>query len=88
MRNVYYVEVTDTFGGEANYRWVHRFKVTASTERGAMRKIDRRLHYSGGVRKDYDTGDIQRWVWRNACVCAFVEWYDDQAPQMQRAETI
>jgi erythromycin esterase-like protein len=40
------------------------------------------------VHKDYDTGDMQRWVWRNACVCAFVEWYDDQNARMQRAQAI
>ena len=81
-KNIYFVEVTDTFGGEANYSWVHRFKVHANTERGAMRKLSNRLAYGGGVCKDMDTGDMQRWVWRKACVCAFVEGYEDQAERM------
>ena len=88
MKNLYFVEVTDTFGGEANYTWVHRFKVHANTERGAMRKIERRLPWAGGVRKDLDTGDMQRWNWRNAAVCAFVEGYEDQAEHMMRVESI
>jgi len=88
MKKLYFVEVTDTFGGEANYCWVHRFKVSATTERGAMRKVERRLPYSGGVYKDMDTGDMQRWNWRNACVCAFVEHYDDQSARMFNVESI
>ena len=31
----FHIEVTDTFGGEANYCWVKRFKVTAKSELGA-----------------------------------------------------
>jgi len=87
MKNEYFVEVTDTFGGEANYAWVHRFRVLASTERGAMRKVATRFGY-GGTTKDYDTGDIQRWVWKNACLCAFVERYDDQAEHVRSVESI
>jgi hypothetical protein len=72
-RRAYNIEVTDTFGGEANYSWVHRFMVHAQTTRGAMRIISNLLPYAGGVRKDYSTGDMERWVWRKACVCAFIE---------------
>jgi len=88
MHNIYFIEVTDTFGGESNYSWVHRFKVHASTKRGAMRKVERQLGYAGGVSKDYDTGDMQRWNWNKACVCAFVEEYEDQAEHMMRVESI
>jgi hypothetical protein len=88
MKEIFFVEVTDTYGGEANYSWVHRFKVHASTPRGAMRKVERHMPYAGGVKKDLDTGDMQRWVWRTACVCAFVEGYTDQAEHMMRVESI
>ena len=88
MKKLYFVEVTDTFGGEANYGWVHRFKVSATTERGAMRKITNRLPYSGGVYKDMDTGDMQRWNWRTACVCAFVEAYWGQSEDTLSVESI
>lgn len=86
--NIYFVEVTDTYGGEANYSWVHRFKVHANTERGAMRKVSNRLPYSGGVRKDMDTGGMQRWIWRSACVCAFLEGYEDQAEHVLSVESL
>ena len=36
MKNYYIVEITDTFGGEANYCWVKRFAVKAKTIQGAM----------------------------------------------------
>jgi hypothetical protein len=31
---------------------------------------------------------MQRWNWRTACVCAFVEDYDDQSARMLRVESI
>ena len=81
MKDIFFVEVTDTFGGEANYCWVKRFKVHANTERGAMRKVAKQMGYGGGVKKDWDTGDLSRWNWRSACMCAFVQgyenWYSD-----------
>ena len=68
MKNHYFIEMTDTFGGEANYCWVNRFIVSASTERGAMRRVCAR------------TGDsvrsvgCDRWDSTRGCVCYFVEW--------------
>jgi hypothetical protein len=35
MKNTYKIEVTDTFGGEANYCWVSRYTVKAKSIRGA-----------------------------------------------------
>ena len=35
----YYIEVTDTFGGEANYCWVKRFTVESSSFQGAIAKL-------------------------------------------------
>jgi len=37
----FFVEITDTFGGEANYSWVKRFIVRASTFRGAISKVSK-----------------------------------------------
>ena len=31
MKHQFFVEMTDTYGGEANYSWVNRFLVTASS---------------------------------------------------------
>ena len=40
---IFIIEVTDTYGGEANYCWVHRFKVRASSTMGAIRKVGREM---------------------------------------------
>lgn len=70
MKIHYFIEMTDTFGGEANYCWVNRFIVSASTERGAMRKVAR--HTGFAVR----SVGCDRWDAVGACVCYFVEWID------------
>jgi len=88
MKEIFYVEVTDTYGGEANYCWVKRFKVSASTARGAMRKVERHMPFVGGVKKEWDWGDGQRWTWRRAAVCAFVEYYTDHAERKMFVESI
>ena len=72
MKNRYFVEMTDTFSGEANYCWVNRFIVSASSPRGAMRKVCART--GDRVR---DVG-CERWDSRTDCVCYFVEWIDDE----------
>lgn len=64
------IEVTDTFGGEANYSWVRRYSIKAKTLRGAINKFAR--EYGAGWKKSYDTGDLARFDLRNSCVCAFV----------------
>ena len=71
MKNHYFIEMTDTFGGEANYCWVSRFIVSASTPRGAMRRVCART--GDRVR---DVG-CDRWDSRTDCVCYFVEYIDD-----------
>ena len=43
---IFFVEVTDTYGGESNYSWVHRFKVHATTYRGAMRKVSKHMGFN------------------------------------------
>lgn len=75
----YYVEVTDTFGGEPNFAWVNRFSVSARTPRGAMRKVSKRI--GGKVRKDYGDGETENWVWRDRPIIAFVYPLDIYIPQ-------
>ena len=70
MKQTYFIEMTDTFGGEANYCWVNRFLVSASSPRGAMRRVCARTGDS--VRSV--GGD--RWDSTRGCVCYFVEWVD------------
>ena len=76
-KEIFFVEVTDTYGGDANYSWVHRFKVHATSFRGAIGKVSREMGLS--FRKDYDTGDSARYNAQRACICAFVSGYEDEA---------
>jgi len=51
--------------------------------------VGRRLsYYSGGIKKDWDTGNMSRWLWRNAAVCAFVQGYEDQAEHLAHVESL
>jgi len=76
MNHLFYIEVTDTFGGEANYCWVNRFKVSASSILGAIRKVSKETGWS--FRQEYDCGDMVRYKAQGACVCAFVAWFDPE----------
>lgn len=72
----YLIEITDTFGGEANYSWATRHKVRASTPRGAILRLSRAsgLHW----RKVYDMGDSIRYDSTSGATCAFVQQWDDE----------
>lgn len=75
----YYIEVTDTFGGEANYSWVRRYKVRSVSMLGAVNKLSR--HYNLSFRKTFD-GELVRYDARHAAVCAWItEGVDDTAAQ-------
>jgi hypothetical protein len=67
---LYYIEVTDVFGGEANYSWVTRHIIRASTERGAVNKFSRlscmEWHGVGCERFDSKSG----------ATCYFLNSYD------------
>lgn len=74
MATEYYVEMTDTYAGEANYCWVHRFAVTAKSETHAISKVSRETGFR--FRKECDYGDTIRYKAKRACVCAFLEVFD------------
>jgi hypothetical protein len=69
--NTYFVEVTDTFDGEANYCWVNRFKVRASTRRGAVIKVSRECGYQNRIIKVAEFGDESWHDVRGACIRIF-----------------
>ena len=66
----YFVEMTDTYGGESNYSWVNRFLVRAVSMRGAISKVTRETGYHARV--DYKYGDMARYDATSACICYFV----------------
>lgn len=71
MKNTYKIEVTDTFGGDANYSLVRRYTCQAKSMLGAIKWLA--LNHGGYWRKDYDTDDITRYNMKDACICAFIE---------------
>jgi hypothetical protein len=85
-QSIFFVEVTDTYAGEANYCWVHRFKVHASSFRGAIRKVSREMGFS--ARKTWDYMDTARYDFKGVAICAFVMPYEDQAEHYSRVVSI
>jgi len=69
-------EMTDTFGGEANYSWVNRQRLTVkdgATDRQIVIAAKKALGITGvKAYKDWDIGDEQRYSISGACVCFFV----------------
>ena len=71
LTNLYYIEVTDTFGGDANYAWVTRHIIRANSQRGAIQRFSKmsgiNWHCVGNERYDSKSG----------ATCLFIEWIDD-----------
>lgn len=77
---MYNIEVTDTFGGEANYCWVKRGSTKATSRRGIIKAVKELADWVCRVKVVYQAGDF--WEIRpvdNSGVCqvAFVTWADD-----------
>jgi hypothetical protein len=68
-QRLFYIEVTDTFGGEANYSWVTRHIIRASTERGAVNKFSRLsgMEWRGAGCERYDS--------KSGATCFFLNAY-------------
>lgn len=64
------IEVTDTFGGEANFSWVRRYTYKAKSFQGAISKLAR--EYGAGWRKQIECGDYCQYKLTGACITAFV----------------
>lgn len=77
MKSTYHIEVTDTFGGEANYCWKRQWLTEAVSPLGAIQKLAR--YEGGGWVKAWDTGDTVRYDLRGSCICAFVVYLPDSA---------
>jgi hypothetical protein len=71
----FFAEITDTFGGDANYSWVTRHKIKANTARGAICKLSKESGLSW--RKNYDTGDTVRYDSKSGATCVFISEWDE-----------
>jgi hypothetical protein len=71
---LFYIEVTDVYGGEANFSWVTRFIIRGKSLRGAVNRFSRMSNISwhsvGNGRYDSKTG----------ATCFFIEEYDPAVP--------
>ena len=70
-------ELTDTFGGEANYSWVRRCEVTLPDNAGMhmiLRKVREELGITGKLRKDFDSGELVRFKLDKHCICLFLNF--------------
>lgn len=78
---MYDIEVTDTFGGEANYCWVKRGTTRAATRRGQIEAAKRLAGWTDWCRvKVEDYGDqlvIRPTTTSGVCQIAFVTWRDE-----------
>ena len=72
----FYVEITDTFSGEANYSWVTRHKVKARSLLGAVQKISHHSGVSWHCVADY--GDVKRYDSKSGATCFFIEYFDSE----------
>ena len=71
MKNLYFVEVTDVFGGDANYGWVTRHIIRAKSERGAINALSRRSGLNW-------RNDGFRYLSKSGATCCFIDWYDHE----------
>lgn len=75
MKQKFFVEITDTFGGDANYAWVTRHCVRAKTARGAAVVISRQSGLQW--RKVADYGDSVRYDSKSGATCMFISDYSE-----------
>lgn len=72
QKQLFYIEVTDTFGGEANYSWVTRHIISGSAMRGAINRFARlsgmKWHNVGCGRYDSKSG----------ATCFFIDEFDPE----------
>lgn len=76
MQTLFYVEITDTFGGEANYSWVTRHVIRATTMRGAITKLARRSGMNWHRVDSY--GEKSRYDSKSGATCCFIEPLSDE----------
>ena len=73
----YQIEYTDTFGGEANYCWVHRYEIELP-DTASIRQICRAAKKAAGlsgVRGVWDTyGEAYTFRPYRSCTILFVDW--------------
>lgn len=75
---MYYVEMTDTFGGELNYSWVKRFIVKAQTLKACMRKISMETGYNARMQWSMGIDEEAMYKVTGACIGYSVEYVPEE----------
>jgi len=70
MKHLYFIEITDVYGGEANYSWVTRHVIRAKSRLGAINALSRR---SG---MNWHSVGCDRYDSKSGATCCFVLDYD------------
>ena len=72
----YQAELTDTFGGEANYSWVKRasFIAKPETSKRALIREAKKLLGLYGRHKSEEYGDMIKLTFGRDCIVAFITW--------------
>ncbi len=73
MKHIYRIEVTDTFGGEANYAWARRHDFTAKSDLAAVRKAKNLAGWTGIRCEREDYGDQIVLRPRGLCQIMFID---------------
>lgn len=78
---MYEIEITDTFGGEANYCWVKRGTTRAQTRRGKIEAAKRLAGWQGWCRVKVvanhgDLLEVRPVDTAGVCQVAFITWRD------------
>ena len=87
LENLYFIEVTDTFGGDANYSWVTRHVIRANTLRGAVNRFSK-LSGMEWHCTDSSWGDMEsRYDSKSGATCYFIGEYEPERHAELRLET-
>jgi hypothetical protein len=82
---LYYIEVTDTFGGEANYSWVTRHIIHGNTMRGAIQRFSRMSGINWYCVSNYI--DQKRYDSTSGATCFFIKEYNEENTEGYRFST-
>ena len=82
----YFIEITDTFAGEANYSWATHYKVNAQNENDAIVKISN--EYGIDWIKQWNDGEYSRYDSESGATCLFISEYDDDMHNHYRVSVI
>jgi hypothetical protein len=77
MSETFEIEYTDTFGGEANYCWVKRAKITLRegvSDRELMRRAKAEMELTGIRGRTDNMGDCLRFRPYRSCTVMFVQF--------------